>query len=53
MTTSLDDTTQAYVDAILSLPAFQQWRDAAFPESWVVDADEVDEEPIAVFRQTT
>ena len=50
---ALDETTQAYADAILSLPAFQEWRDAAFRENWVVDADEVDEEPIAVYRQTT
>lgn len=50
---SLDETTQAYADAILSLPAFEEWRDAAFRETWVVDADEVDEEPIAVYRQTT
>ena len=50
---ALDGATQSYVDAILSLPAFQEWRDAAFRETWVVDADEVDEEPIAVYRQTT
>ncbi|QFU16028.1 glutathione S-transferase family protein [Microvirga thermotolerans] len=46
----LDGTTQAYVDAILALPAFQEWRQAGLKEEWVVEADEVDEEPVAVYR---
>jgi glutathione S-transferase len=48
---ALDATTQAYVDAVLALPAFQEWRNAALTEIWIVDADEVDEEPIEVYRQ--
>jgi glutathione S-transferase len=48
---ALDATTQAYVDAVLALPAFQEWRSAALKETWIVDADEVDEEPIAIYRQ--
>ncbi|MGO4524362.1 glutathione S-transferase family protein [Microvirga sp. 2MCAF35] len=48
---ALDDTTRAYVDAILSLPAFQEWRAAALKEEWIVDADEVDEEPIENYRK--
>jgi glutathione S-transferase len=48
---ALDATTQAYVDAVLALPAFQEWRSAALTETWIVDADEVDEEPIAIYRQ--
>lgn len=47
----LDGETRAYVDAILSLPAFQEWRTAALKESWIVDADEVDEDPIENFRK--
>lgn len=47
---ALDAQTRAYVDAILSLPAFQEWRAAALQESWVVGADEVDEEPTQNFR---
>ncbi|MBB4039337.1 glutathione S-transferase [Microvirga flocculans] len=47
----LDAATRAYVDAILSLPAFQEWRSAALKEEWVVDADEVDEEPIENYRK--
>jgi glutathione S-transferase len=48
---ALDATTQAYVDTILSLPAFQEWRSAALQEKWIVDADEVDEEAIANYRK--
>lgn len=47
---ALDAPTRAYVDTILSLPAFQEWRAAALKESWIVDADEVDEEAIENFR---
>ncbi|MBL0403114.1 glutathione S-transferase family protein [Microvirga aerilata] len=46
----LDATTRSYVDAILSLPAFQEWRSAAMKEAWIVEADEVDEEPIENYR---
>jgi len=48
---ALDAPTRAYVDAILSLPAFQEWRAAALKETWIVDADEVDEEAIENFRK--
>lgn len=48
---ALDATTRAYVDAILALPAFQEWRSAAMKEEWVVDADEVDEEAIENYRK--
>lgn len=48
---ALDARTRAYVDAILSLPAFQEWRSAALAETWVVDADEVGEEAIENFRK--
>jgi glutathione S-transferase len=47
----LDDTTRAYADAILSLPAFQEWRLAALKETWIVEADEVDEEPVEDYRK--
>jgi glutathione S-transferase len=48
---AVDATTRSYVDAVLSLPAFQQWRAAALSEPWVLHHDEVDEEPIAIYRQ--
>jgi len=47
----LDATTQAYVDSILALSAFQEWRSSAVKEPWVVAADEIDEEPIEIYRQ--
>jgi glutathione S-transferase len=46
----LDAPARSYVDAILALPAFQEWRSAAMKEEWIVDADEVDEEPIENYR---
>jgi glutathione S-transferase len=48
---TLDATTRAYVDAILALPTFQEWRSAAMKEEWIVDADEVDEEAIENYRK--
>ncbi len=47
---AVDATTRAYVDAILALPSFQDWRNAGLRETWVVAADEVDEEPIETYR---
>ncbi|HZH51762.1 MAG TPA: glutathione S-transferase family protein [Microvirga sp.] len=47
----VDGTTQSYIDAILALPAFQEWRSAALKEPWVVQDDEVTEDPIAIYRQ--
>jgi glutathione S-transferase len=48
---ALDAATRAYVDAILSLPSFQEWRAAAMKEEWIVAADEVDEEAIENYRK--
>jgi glutathione S-transferase len=48
---ALDATTRAYADAILVLPAFQEWRSAAMEEEWIVGADEVDEEAIEDYRK--
>jgi glutathione S-transferase len=48
---TLDAQTRAYVDTIFSLPAFQEWRSAALQESWIVDADEVDEEAVENYRK--
>lgn len=43
--------TRAYMDMILTLPAFRDWREAALAEPWTVAADEVDEPAIEVFRR--
>ncbi len=38
----VSDLLNAYVEAIYSLPAFQQWLALALREPWVVDDDEID-----------
>lgn len=38
----VSDTVGAYVEAIYSLPAFQDWLKMALHEPWVVDDDEID-----------
>lgn len=48
---AVDPVSQAYIDAIHALPAFQEWREAALDEAWIVPEDEIDEEPIAVHRR--
>ncbi len=47
----VDPGTAAYMDAVLSLPAFQAWLLDALKETWIVPHDEVDEEPIAIYRR--
>jgi glutathione S-transferase len=47
---ALDPRTRAYVDAILAMPAFREWREAALRETWIVDDDEVDEDPVVIHR---
>ncbi|MBV9076413.1 MAG: glutathione S-transferase family protein [Methylobacteriaceae bacterium] len=42
--------TRAYMDAVLNLPGFQAWREAALKETWIVPHDEVDEEPLVDHR---
>jgi glutathione S-transferase len=37
----VDPTVRAYMDAVLGLPAFRDWIDAAAREPWVIAADEV------------
>lgn len=34
--------SRTYVDAILSTPAYQQWKKEAAKETWTIDVDEVD-----------
>ena len=38
----LDDICAAYSRAVLSLPAFVEWREAALREPWIVAEDEID-----------
>lgn len=43
--------SRAYMDAVLALSAFREWRDAALWEPWFYKEDEVDEEPFADLRR--
>ncbi|MDJ1158564.1 glutathione S-transferase family protein [Chelatococcus sp. SYSU_G07232] len=47
----VDAATRAYMDAVLTTPAFRAWREAALAEHWIVDADEVAEEALENYRQ--
>lgn len=38
----ISDTASSYVEAIYSLPAFQDWLALALREPWIVDDDEID-----------
>ena len=38
----LDGIRAAYSRAMLSLPAFVEWREAALREPWIVAEDEID-----------
>ena len=46
----VDAVSRAYMDAVLSHPAFRAWRMAALAEPWVIEEAEADEEAIEVFR---
>ena len=39
---SLDGTTRAYMDRIMALPAWSEWREAALKEPWVMKGNEPD-----------
>ena len=39
----VDEQSQAYVDAVMALPAFQAWRNAALLEDMIIDRSEFDE----------
>jgi glutathione S-transferase len=49
----LDPVSAAYAKAILSHPAFRAWREAALLETDILDHDEVDEPPVAVYRKSS
>lgn len=47
----VDAVTRAYIDAILALDAFVEWREAALNESWVIATEELDEEPVEILSR--
>ena len=38
----VSDVARAYMGAVMALPAWREWRDAARREPWVLEHDEVD-----------
>lgn len=50
---AVDPDIRAYMDAILGLASFRDWREAALAETWSVRADEVDEVPLVDHRART
>jgi len=38
----LSQSTQSYMDAVMALPAWHEWRDAALKEPWVMQQNEPD-----------
>ena len=42
--------SRAYMEAVLALPAFGEWRAAALQEPWFYKEDEAEEDPVAIFR---
>ena len=43
--------TRAYMDAVLSLPSFAEWREAALLEPWTYKEDEVDGTVLVDYRK--
>jgi glutathione S-transferase len=39
---NVDETTRSYMDAILALPAWNEWRGAALKEPWIMIGNEPD-----------
>lgn len=48
----VDAGTRAYIDAVLGTSAFKEWRAGAIAEPWIVPEDEVDDEPVEVYRKS-
>lgn len=46
---AVDDVCRAYMDAVLALPAFQEWRAAGLQEPGIPHYDTIDETPVARF----
>jgi glutathione S-transferase len=38
---AVSQAARGYMDAVMALPAWREWRDAAAAESWVIPAEEV------------
>lgn len=47
---AVDAVCRAYMDAIIALPAFQEWRAAGLSEPGIPAYDDIDETPVARFQ---
>lgn len=47
---AVSDAARAYMGAVAAHPAYKAWEAGGLEESWIVDADEVDEAPIENLR---
>ena len=47
----VDAEARAYMDAVVETVSYRRWREGALAEPWVIAGDEVDREPIEVFRK--
>ncbi|WP_420102906.1 glutathione S-transferase family protein [Bosea sp. (in: a-proteobacteria)] len=48
---TVDGVSQAYIEAVLTLPAYRDWLAGALAEPWIVAHDEVDEPSLADLRK--
>jgi glutathione S-transferase len=48
---AVDATARAYMDAVLTHPAFVRWRTEALAEPWTIDAYETGETPVEIFHR--
>jgi glutathione S-transferase len=39
---TVNAAARSYMDAVMALPAWREWTDAALKETWVLPEDEVD-----------
>ncbi|CAM5200992.1 glutathione S-transferase [Bosea thiooxidans] len=49
---AVDAVAQAYMKAVLALPAYREWLAAALAEPWIVAQDEVDEPALVDLRRS-
>ena len=48
---TVDAVSQAYIEAVLTLPAYRDWLAGALAEPWIVAHDEIDEPSLADLRK--
>jgi len=46
----VDEVSRRYMNAVMEHPAYQEWRNEALKETWVIGEEEQDEDPIEKYR---